>query len=445
MSLTPSLAVFRHRAYAHFWVMRVAAGVATQMLSTAIGLQVYDLARLTMPVEQAAFLLGFIGLAQFLPLLMFSLLGGVVADRFDRKLILVVALVVRMTVVLSLLGVALLIASGMPPLSALPAIFAAAAVLGLLNAFFPAASQALLPRIVPRGELPQAIAWNSLGFQGAAISGPAFGGLLYVGGPETVYAVSAALYVLAGVLIASARTPKHVPLGNVRTVAMVKEGLAYVWGNKVVFGAISLDLVVVLFGGATALLPVFARDILHVGPTGFGLLRAAPAAGAAVVALILATTAIRSHVGKWMLASVAVYGAAMLVFGVSTLFWLSLLALAITGAADMISVYVRQSLIPLATPDAMRGRVSSVSFIFISGSNELGEFESGVAARFLGPVGAVILGGVVAMGAAVAWFRLFPQLTHTNTFEDAVHEDNRAEETADVAAAADTRTASKPL
>ncbi len=422
MSLTPSLAVFRHRAYFQFWLMRIANGSATQMLATAIGWQVYDLAREDMPIEQASLVLGLVGLVQFLPLLVFSLLGGVVADRLNRKHILIVSLGVRSGVVVWLLAI-----TGLAPAAALPAIFLAAAVIGGLNAFTPAAASALLPRLVPRAELPQAIALNSLAFQGAAIAGPAIGGgLLFAGGLELVYGSCVALLGLAALLIGTAPTPRHEPVVGQRTLTMMVEGLRYVRDNKIVLGAISLDLVVVLFGGATALLPVFARDILEVGPGGLGLLRAAPAAGAAVVAFMLAARPLQTLVGKWMLLSVAIYGAAMLGFAVSPLFWLSLLALAVTGAADMISVYVRQSLIQLATPDAMRGRVASVSFIFISASNELGEFESGVAARFLGPIGAVILGGVVAIGSAAAWLRLFPQLAHTDRFEDAAHEDARA-------------------
>ena len=216
-----------------------------------------------------------------------------------------------------------------------------------------------------------------------------------------------------------AQTPKQQPVVGVSGLAMAIEGLRYVRDNKIVLGGISLALVVVLFGSATALLPVFARDILHVGAEGLGALRAAPAAGAAVVAFMLAMKPLSRKVGPWMMWGVAIYGVAMLAFAFSTLFWLSLLALAVSGAADMISVYVRQSLIQFATPEGMRGRVSAVSFVFISASNELGEFESGVAARFLGPVGAVVLGGVVALVSAAAWLKLFPQLSGADRFEGA--------------------------
>jgi len=241
---------------------------------------------------------------------------------------------------------------------------------------------------------------------------------LYIAGAEVVYGVAAVMTGLAILAIASARTPAHQPLKAARGLSMMIEGLRYVRDNKLVLGAISLDLVVVFFGGATALLPVFARDVLGVGTEGLGALRAAPAMGAAMVAFVFATRPLARRVGKWMFGAILVYGLSMLVFGLSSIFFLSLIALAVGGAADMVSVYVRQSLIQLATPDGMRGRVSSVSFIFISASNELGEFESGVAARFLGPVGAVLLGGVVAVATAGLWVRIFPQLWAADRIEE---------------------------
>jgi MFS family permease len=307
----------------------------------------------------------------------------------------------------------------MPTETALPTVFAMAVILGAVNAFAPAASNALYPTLVPREDLASAIAWNSLGYQLSAVIGPAIGGLFYALGGEYVYAVSTAMVALAIFAIATAITPKQAPIENARGLAMMIEGLRYVRDNKIVLGAISLDLLVVFFGGATALLPVFARDILNVGAEGLGLLRAAPALGASLVAFYLALQPIQRRVGPTMLLAVAIYGLATLGFGVSTVFWLSMAMLAITGAADMFSVYIRQSLIQFATPDAMRGRVASVSFIFISASNELGEFESGVAARFLGPVGAVMLGAGVAIIAALSWFRLFPAMSRADRFEGA--------------------------
>lgn len=383
------------------------------MVAVAMGWQIYDLARETRSIEESAFLIGMIGLAQFAPVLLLSLVGGQAADRMDRKLILMVSNIIRVFIIGGLVA-----ASALPTPLAIPAIFTAAACMGCVNAFTPAASSALYPNLVPRDELPLAIAWNSLGFQTAAIFGPAIGGFLYIGGPQLVYLTAAAISVVAVLLFLTMQAPKHQAVRNVRGLSMMIDGLRYVRDNKIVLGAISLDLVVVFFGGVTALLPVFARDILHVGTEGLGILRGAPALGAAIVALVLAVNPLSRKVGFWMLASIVVYGAAMLGFAFSKLFWLSILMLAITGAADMVSMFVRASLIQLATPEGMRGRVSSVSYIFVAASNELGEFESGVAARFLGPVGAVILGGCASLIAAASWLKLFPQLSGADRFAE---------------------------
>ncbi len=420
MALAPSLSIFRHRAYLQFWLMRVSVAAARQMEAVAIGWQVYELARdptseggLGLEIPQAAFMIGLVGLAQFLPVLLFSLVGGQAADRLNRKMILVVSNLLR------LVGTAALIATiFLPAKEALPIIFSVAALLGLVNAFTPAAANALYPQLVPRVELPTAIAFNSLGFQTAKIVGPGLGGLfLAAGGLPLVYCAAFLLIAFSIVSIATARTPKHEKLSHARGLDMVFEGVRYIGRNKTVLGAISLDLFVVFFGGVVALLPVFARDILDVGEAGLGFLAAAPAIGALTVAFLLARRPLARRVGAWMFWAVGIYGVATLVFGLSSIFWLSIVALIVTGAADEISVYVRASLIQLATPDEMKGRVTSVSFIFISASNELGEFESGVAARFLGPIGAVILGGSVAIGVALLWTRLFPELAKADSFE----------------------------
>lgn len=385
------------------------------MQAVAIGWQVYDLARQTRGVEESAFILGLVGLAQFLPVLLLSLIGGQAADRFDRRMILVASNFGRVVA-----GIVLIASIYMPTSQALPVVFAMSVVMGAVNAFAPAASNALYPTLVPRGELAHAIAWNSLGFQVSSVMGPAIGGLLYALGGEIVYTVSTLMVLAAIAAIATAKIPTQAPVANARGLAMAIDGLRYVRDNKIVLGAISIDLVVVFFGGATALLPVFARDILDTGASGLGLLRAAPAFGAAIVALWLALRPLEHNVGRWMLWSIVIYGAATFGFGLSKIFWLSMFLLAVTGAADMISVYVRQALIQFATPDAMRGRVGSVSFMFISASNELGEFESGVAARFLGPIGAVLFGGTIAIFAALSWFRLFPKMANADQFEDPV-------------------------
>ena len=416
--LTPSLDIFRHQPYRHYWIMRQSLSAARQMQAVAIGWQVYDVARETRSIEESALMLGFVGLAQFAPVFFLSLVGGQAADRLDRKLILVVTNLVRVACAL-VLAISPFYANEMT----LWLVFGAAILLGVMHAFSPAAASALLPRIVPREDMRQAIAWNSLGFQGAAIGGPALGGLLYILGPSTVYLVSAGLLLLATLAIATARTPSHEKIVGQSGWKMTLQGLRYVRDNKIVLGAISLDLVVVLFGGVTALLPVFARDVLMTDTVGLGLLRTAPAVGAAIVAFLLATRPLTRKIGLWMLGAIAVYGIAMIGFALSTVLLLSLIALAITGAADMISVFSRQSIIQLATPMNMRGRVSSVEFIFISASNELGEFESGVAARFLGPIGAVLMGGVLALVTAAAWFKLFPQLARTDELEH-VEEDS---------------------
>jgi MFS family permease len=420
MAIAPSLQIFRHRSYLQFWLMRVSVAAARQMEAVAIGWQVYDLARdpiesggMGLSINEAALMLGLVGLAQFVPVLMLSLIGGQAADRLNRKMILVVSNLFR------LVGtVALLVTIALPAAQALPVIFSVAILLGTVNAFTPAAANALYPQLVPRAELPTAIAFNSLGFQTAKIVGPALGGLmLAAGGLGLVYGVALALILFSIVAIATAQTPAHEKLSAANGMDMVFEGIRYIGRNKTVLGAISLDLFVVFFGGVVALLPVFARDVLHVGEVGLGILVSAPAIGAVTVAFLLARRPLTRRVGSWMFWAVGIFGAATLVFGLSTLFWLSFAALIVTGAADEISVYVRASLIQLATPDEMKGRVTSVSFIFVSASNELGEFESGVAARFLGPVGAVLLGGSVAIAVALLWTRLFPDLAKADTFE----------------------------
>jgi len=414
MALPDALSVFRYRPYTQYWIMRQLVACARQMMMVAIGWQVYDLARETRSVQESALLLGVVGLVQFLPVFFLSLIGGQAADRYDRKMILVMTNVVR-----TICGFGLAATPFLGTSAALWMLFGMSAFIGVTNAFSPAAAGALYPNLVPRDQLRQAIAVNSIGFQGSSVLGPALGGFLYVAGPLTVYVVCIAMFVLSTVAIATAKTPKQQDMRGASSLGLIFEGLRYIAKNKVLLGAITLDLVVVLFGGATALLPIFARDILNVGAEGLGLLRAAPAAGAALVAIGLAIKPLTRRSGAWLLISIGVYGLATLVFGFSTAFWLSIVALGVTGAADMISVYVRQSIVQLTTPDNMRGRVASVGFVFISASNELGEFESGVAARFLGPVGAVALGGVVGVAMAIAWPKWFPEMSAIDRIGDA--------------------------
>jgi len=383
------------------------------MQLTAMGWQVYDAARQHgQTIQQASFVLGLMGLSQFLPLLVLSLFGGQAADRYNRRWILIACTLAKAAIAASLV-VATMMGGG----SIIPVIFAAAVGAGVTNAFLPPAASALLPMLTPRQELPQAIAWSSLAFQFSLIVGPALGGLLYGLGSLAPYLATLALLAVAGLLLLAMKPPSQEPVKDARTLGLIVEGLKYVWANKIVLGAISLDLMVVLLAGAVALLPVFARDILHAGPSELGVLRSAMGVGAALVALGLAAAPLRRRVGLWMFGATIVFGLATVVFGLSANLWLTASALAVAGGVDMISVYVRQSLIQLATPDAMRGRVSAVSFVFISASNEFGDFESGVMARIFGPVLAVVIGGIGAVGSSLAWMKLFPQLTNADGFE----------------------------
>ncbi len=405
--------IFANRRFARFWAGRWLATLAIQVQLTAMGWQIYDVARANgQSVPEAAFVLGLVGLAQFLPLLALSLYGGQLADRHNRKLILLTAYAGK-----ALIALGLALCANLGAAIVTPAVFAAAIAAGAINAFLPPAASALMPMLVSREELPKAVAWNSLAFNSGLIVGPAIGGNLYHFGPAIPYAAAFALLAAAVWLLAGLRAPRQEEVKDARTLGMIVEGLRYVWSNKIVLGAISLDLVVVLLAGAVALLPVFARDILHAGPGEMGVLRSATGAGAAAVSLWLAVAPLRRRVGLWMFASTIVFGIATIVFGTSQSLWLTAAALAVAGGVDMISVYVRQSLIQLATPPPMQGRVAAVSFVFISASNELGDFEAGLMARLLGPSLAVTVGGAAAITASLGWMRLFPALARADGFE----------------------------
>lgn len=433
----PSLAIFRHGLFTQFLIGRWFSTLALQMQLTAMGWQVYDAARAEgQSIQQAAFVLGLVGLAQFLPLLVLSLFGGQAADRYNRKHILLLCFAGK-----AVIAAGLAVVSFLHNAPIVPAVMIAAVSAGAINAFLPPAASAFLPMLLPRADLPQGIAWNSLAFQSGAIIGPAIGGLLYGFGPVTPYAATFALMAAGAVLIWRMRPPQQAPVADARTLGLIVEGLRFVWSNKIVLGAISLDLIVVLLAGAVALLPVFARDILHAGPGELGILRSAMGAGAAVVALLIATAPLRENIGRWMFGATIVFGLATIVFGLSTNLWVTITALAIAGGVDMISVYVRQSLIQLATPDAMRGRVSAVSFVFISASNELGDFEAGLMARLLGPVLAVATGGALAVAASLSWMRLFPQLLRAESFEGPLEPPGSAEIVEPAAPASQTASA----
>lgn len=401
------------RDFRLLWIGRVLAVLAIQIQSSALLWQVYTIARRDHPIEQASLYLGLVGLVQFLPLLALTLPAGEMADRRDRKSTVALSIAVEASCAVAFLIMAL---QGNPPLWGLLSV---AAVFGAARAFLAPASQAFLPMVVGRKALPAAIAAQSIAFQTGAIAGPALGGLIV--GINTPLAYGAAL-VLFGVglacflMIRTSGQPARTD-DRVNRLKAVREGLAYVWKTKVVLGAISLDLVVVMLAGVALLTPIFARDILHVGAFGFGLLRAAFGGGALVMALYLSRWPITRRGGLWMFAAVAVFGVCTLIFGLSKWAWLSALVLFIGGAADMISVNIRQTLIQLATPDHMRGRVSSVSMLFIGASNELGEAYSGVMVRLLGPISAAVFGGVAAIGATGLWAWMFPGLRQADRLD----------------------------
>lgn len=407
-SFIVSLGIFRLRAFSLFWFGRLFATLATLTQSVTLGWQVYTIARLSHSIEESAFLVGMVGLAQFLPLFALTLIAGQVSDRHDRRKIIMASLSLQSLCALGLVALAL----GHRP--GLSGIFVIATLFGVARAFTMPASGALGPMLVPPALLPRAIAWNSLSIQAGMVFGPWLGGMLSARSTATAYASAAALYGIAVALFAAINAPTKPASQSASRRTMIGEGLRYIWHSKVVLGAISLDLFAVLLGGVTALLPVYARDILAIGPDGFGLLRSGPAIGGGLMALWLSVRPIQRHAGPWMLGAVAVYGVATVVFALSHILVLSMAALIILGGADVISVFVRQSLVQIVTPDAMRGRVSAVSGLFISASNELGEFESGVAARFLGPIGAAIFGGVSAVCITFLWSRLFPALRHAD-------------------------------
>lgn len=403
--------LLKRRDFMLFWTARVASTLGVQIQSVALGWQMYAVARETMSVAQSAFYVGMIGLAAFIPVFLLALPAGEAADRYERKKILLICYAGEITTAVILAAAAIFHFASIPLLLALSALF------GASRAFMGPASTALGPMLVPRSLLPRAIAWNSLAWQGGSIIGPALGGLLVGISAGVSYSVTVVLYLVAVGCIGLIALSTQPVVNPGSRWELMKEGLAYTWSNKIVFGAISLDLFAVLLGGATALLPVFARDVLHVGPEGFGLLRAGPAIGATLVAFVLASYPIRRHAGLIMFAGVAVFGAATIVFGLSKSLPLSVGALAVLGGADMLSVYVRQTLVQIVTPDQMRGRVAAVSSLFIGASNELGEFESGVVARFLGPVGAAIFGGVGALIVTGLWAKLFPALRKADRLE----------------------------
>jgi len=393
------------------WLARLATTIAQMAMVIVIGWQVYDIARETMSIRAAAFQLGLVGLVQFVPLFVLTPVSGWTADRLDRRH------VGRAVILLEMLCAAILFVATRQGFITIPILFGVAALLGVARAFAGPAFSALAPNLVPRELLPRAIALSSTAWQAGAIVGPALGGLLYDVTPHLPYLVSTILFGLSVLSLFTIGPVRRSALQPGSPWRQMADGLAYVRRNRLVFGAITLDLFAVLLGGVTAMLPVFARDILQVGAEGLGPLRAAPAVGATLTAVYFSVRPLRTDVGAKMLASVVLFGAATAVFGLSRSYWLSLAMLTVLGAADMFSVYIRQSLIQLHTPDAMRGRVGAVSTLAISASNELGEARSGFAAAIIGPVAATVAGGAAAIAVTLLWAGLFPELRRARTFD----------------------------
>jgi MFS family permease len=399
MSSSPAVAtgVFRVRSYAQFWSARVLSALSYQMLGVAFGWQIYS-------ITHSTFALGMVGLAQFLPLLLLVLLVGHVADRVDRRRILMICRSVE-AVTSAAVAVAT-ITHHIRPAS----IFAAVAVLGAARAFENPSTQAMVPNLVAEELIPEAIAWSSSANQTASILGPALGGLLYVAGPQAVYLAAAILFLMAAVLLIGVTLWSSHSIRNSATASSIFSGIRYIRDHKNILGAISLDLFAVLLGGAASLFPAYASDILHTGPWGLGLLRLSPALGALGTSVFLARYPIKKRAGMQMFSAVILFGVSTILFAYSRSLWLSMAILIVLGSADVFSVVIRSTLVQLETPDEMRGRVSAVNTLFIGTSNQLGEFESGLTASWLGLVPATVLGGIGSIVVALLWMRFFPGL-----------------------------------
>jgi len=411
---TPSTQALHYPAYRLYLAGRFLATTGVMMQSVAIGWQIYALTKSPMS-------LGLVGLAQFLPMLLLTLPAGDIADRHDRRLMLAASYGGQALTAAAFLAVNLLHVTEPWPFYATVMLFGAA------RAFSGPAGASLVPRLVPPQALANASAMSSSAFQTAVILGPALGGVLYLLGPALLYGACCALFLTTCATSLMLRIAAHIPPATPDPSAWrrVAAGIQIRPDTPAVLGAISLDLFAVLLGGATALLPIYASDILHVGPTGFGMLRAAPAVGAAVTGLLLTRFQLERNTGPLMFAAVAIFGVATIVFGVSQSFVLSLIALAIMGASDMVSVVIRVTLVQLATPDAMRGRVNAVNMLFVGASNELGEFESGFTAHLFGTVPAVVIGGLGTIGVVALWTWLFPALRKLDRMTDLIPKEER--------------------
>ncbi|MFO1435672.1 MAG: MFS transporter [Gammaproteobacteria bacterium] len=398
------MGVLNNANFRRFVYARFIANIAVQMQSVAVGWQVYSLTGNVLN-------LGLVGLAQFLPFVALVLIAGQIADRHDRRRILALCYSVELLCALLLVTYSVIKPSMVWP------VFAVLALFGSARAFAMPAGQAMVINLVPQDHFGSAVAITSSLLHFSIVVGPLLGGLIYLAGPSAVYAVVALLLLISVVLLGDVRVESRTTTKRDGTsLRSLSEGLRFVWSRPEVLGALTLDLFAVLFGGATALLPAYARDVLLIGPVGLGALRMAPAIGASVTSIVLALRPIGRHVGAWMFGGVAIYGLATIVFGMSTSLPLSLMALIIMGAGDMVSVYIRHILVQVATPDAIRGRVSAVNAVFIGASNELGEFESGVTAKWFGLVPSVIVGGVATLLITGAGMSLFPSLRRMDRF-----------------------------
>ena len=389
--------LLRQPAFLRFWLARTLSTAAFQIVAVVVGWQIFTLTGSTLQ-------LGLIGLMQFIPMLVLTIPAGHVADQYDRRTI------VRVCQAVQALAAAALALGSLQGWLGAHGIFAAVAVIGAARTFESPTVSALLPGVVPAASLPSAFALSASAIQTATILGPALGGALYIAGPTLAYGAIALVFALASLLVGGIRLERAPPAREPPSLASLLSGFTYIRDHQIVLGAISLDLFAVLLGGATALLPVYARDILHTTPVGLGVLRAAPAVGALLTSVVLARRPLKHRAGAKMFLAVGLFGLATVVFGLSTSFPLSLVALAVLGAADVLSMVVRSSLVQLQTPDAMRGRVSAVNSMFVGTSNQLGEFESGLTASLFGTVPAVVAGGLGTILVAVLWSRLFPAL-----------------------------------
>lgn len=400
-------ALFRNRDFAFYWLARFVTSFAIQMQIVAISWQVWEMTH--DPLD-----LGFIGLAEFVPAIALGLFTGAAADRYDRRTILVCCYGIEAACSAAFFWFSW---NGMTQVWP---IFIVLVALGVARAFTSPASSALMPNLVSKAQFSRAVAWSSMSWQTATIGGPAVGGVALLLGTDVVYAVTLGGIVISWFMMMA--VSKRPASGGREPVswATLLAGLNFIRSRPVIFGAISLDLFAVLFGGAVALLPIYATDILHVGPEGLGALRAAPGVGALLIAMYLAQRPIRHRLGYIMFACVGLFGLSIIVFALSTWFWLSMAMLAVSGAADMVSVYVRQNVIQLGTPDQMRGRVSAVNSIFIGASNELGQFRAGVMGAALGPLATVLVGGVATVIVTVLWMKFFPALRDINRPEDSI-------------------------